>query len=105
MLDSKIVKMTEPTLRVITQLLNANGEISGSDILNMGGIFSGTLYPILRRLEGAGWIEGRWENIDPTKERRPRRRFYRLTALGQSSGESALVKRQTMSWNNGLVPA
>jgi DNA-binding PadR family transcriptional regulator len=44
---------------------------------------SGTIYPILARLERAGWIRGEWEDISPSEERRPRRRFYTLTGLGE----------------------
>ena len=42
----------------------------------------GTLYPILLRLESAGWFVSRWEAIDPVSAGRPRRRLYRLTPSG-----------------------
>ena len=45
----------------------------------------GTLYKALDRLERAGYLESRWE--DPqlaADEHRPRRRFYRITAVGES---------------------
>ena len=45
----------------------------------------GTLYKALDRMERAGYLESEWE--DPSAaaaERRPRRRFYRVTAAGQS---------------------
>jgi PadR family transcriptional regulator PadR len=38
-----------------------------------------SLYPLLYRLEGRGWIKGRW--VEKTGERR--RRFYRITAEGR----------------------
>jgi len=41
------------------------------------GIASGTLYPILMRLEKLGWLETRWEQ--PGKAGRPPRHLYRLT--------------------------
>jgi DNA-binding PadR family transcriptional regulator len=43
----------------------------------------GTLYKALERLEKRGALESDWE--DPSvaeRERRPRRRLYRVTALG-----------------------
>jgi PadR family transcriptional regulator PadR len=43
-----------------------------------------SLYPLLYRLEERGWIAGRW--VEKAGERR--RRFYRLTAAGQSALES-----------------
>ena len=46
-------------------------------------IASGTVYPMLARLENAGWLESRWEELRPENEGRPRRRLYRLTGLGE----------------------
>jgi len=40
-----------------------------------------SLYPLLYRLEERGWIAGRW--VEKAGERR--RRFYRLTAAGQTA--------------------
>ena len=34
------------------------------------------------RLEHEGWVASRWEDIDPQAEKRPARRYYRLTAGG-----------------------
>ena len=39
---------------------------------------TGTVYPALRRLEDAGWIEGRWSTVAGRK-----RRTYSLTPGGQ----------------------
>lgn len=38
----------------------------------------GTLYPVLYRLENAGWIEARWETL----ERGVPRKYYQLTPTG-----------------------
>ena len=54
------------------------------------GLASGTIHPILARLEGAGWVESEWEEIDPSRAGRPRRRFYRLTAAGLEQASAAL---------------
>jgi PadR family transcriptional regulator PadR len=46
-----------------------------------GDVFSlkeGTLYPVLYRLEDAGWIEARWETL----ERGVPRKYYQLTRPG-----------------------
>lgn len=45
------------------------------------GLASGTLYPILMRLEKSGWLETRWEEA-PTPGRPPRH-FYRLGGNGR----------------------
>jgi PadR family transcriptional regulator PadR len=63
-------------------LENPSEELSGADVLQRCQLASGTLYPILFRLESAGWFVSRWESIDPASAGRPRRRFYRLTPTG-----------------------
>lgn len=46
----------------------------------------GNLYRILERMERAGLLESRWEDpLAAADARRPRRRLYRLTALGQAA--------------------
>ena len=40
-----------------------------------------SLYPLLYRLEGRGWIEGRW--VEKASQRR--RRYYRLTSEGRKA--------------------
>jgi len=45
------------------------------------GLASGTLYPILIRLEKLGWLETRWEQETPAG--RPPRHLYRLTGNGR----------------------
>jgi PadR family transcriptional regulator PadR len=51
----------------------------------------GTLYKALDRLERAGYLESRWEAPDYAAEAaRPRRRFYRITGMG----ERALAEAQ-----------
>ena len=60
----------------------------GLDIIRETGLASGSVYPILHRLETEGWLASRWENIDPTVEARPARRFYSLTAIGATGAEA-----------------
>ena len=55
------------------------------------GLPSGTVHPILARLEGVRWLQSRWEDIDPRVEGRPARRYYRLTADGVESARAALA--------------
>jgi DNA-binding PadR family transcriptional regulator len=45
----------------------------------------GTVYKVLRRLEERGFLIGAWEEAGlAERERRPRRRYYRLTRDGES---------------------
>lgn len=64
-------------------------ELSGADIARATKLQSGTLYPILLRLEQAKWLESHWETSDPHDLGRPRRRYYRLTGLGARSARAA----------------
>jgi DNA-binding PadR family transcriptional regulator len=66
--------------------------LAGSDIWKETGVFTGTLYPILLRLERAGWLESKWEQLDPSKAGRPRKRLYQLTGLGYNKARSALAE-------------
>ncbi len=75
--------MSLQALRVLEAFLeNPTEELAGSDVQKRGKLASGTLYPILLRLESAGWFVSRWEAVDPTHIGRPRRRLYRLTSSG-----------------------
>ena len=77
------VRMSLQTLRTLESFLeNPTDELSGADVQKRCGLASGTLYPILLRLESAGWFVSRWEAVDPASVGRPRRRLYRLTPAG-----------------------
>jgi DNA-binding PadR family transcriptional regulator len=83
--------MTTQTLAVIATLLGApDSELYGLDLAKRSGLRPGTIYPILDRLLKAGWLERRWEEIDPVAAGRPRRRLYRLTAEGAPIAREAL---------------
>ncbi len=49
---------------------------------------------MLIRMESAGWLRSEWEEIDPREIGRPRRRFYKLTAVGQNQANRALADLQ-----------
>jgi len=77
------IRISLQTLRVLEVLLeNPAQQLSGAEVHKQCGIASGTLYPILLRLESAGWFTSQWESIDPSSAGRPRRRLYRLTQTG-----------------------
>lgn len=52
----------------------------GYDIVRFSGIKSGTLYPLLKRLEAKGLLEAQWQ--PPQTPGRPPRHAYRLTKAG-----------------------
>lgn len=86
-------QLTTQTLKVLGTFLNPpNVELSGADIARDTKIFSGTLYPILMRLEDAKWLESRWEASDAREGGGPRRRLYRMTALGAKRTKIAFLE-------------
>jgi DNA-binding PadR family transcriptional regulator len=88
--------MTLPTQMVLRALLEEpTQEKYGLQICGASGLSSGTIHPILARLEGLGWLESRWEEVDPHQQGRPRRRYYRLTDEGAESARIALAQAST----------
>jgi PadR family transcriptional regulator, regulatory protein PadR len=81
--------MAEPRMTIqVSQVLRTIEEHDGRDlygleIIQKTGITSGVLYPILKRLEQAGWVTVREERCNPREEGRPIRKFYRLTQTGR----------------------
>jgi DNA-binding PadR family transcriptional regulator len=85
--------MTLSTRMVLQALLDKpSQEMYGLQISRAANLPSGTIHPILARLERLGWLESSWEDIDPAKEGRPRRRYYRLSARGAASARAALAR-------------
>ena len=72
-------------------LEDAEADRYGLDLMRDTGLPSGTLYPILTRLQRAGWVDAAWEDIDPEQEGRPARRYYRLTPDGAATARAELA--------------
>ena len=66
----------------------------GADVMNSRRVLSGSLYPLLDRLVNAGWVDVRWEDIDPVTEGRPRKRLYTFTNLGRQQARRRLSEVQ-----------
>jgi PadR family transcriptional regulator, regulatory protein PadR len=97
------VRVSRPMLKVFKMMIEKpQTPYSGADIARQVGLGSGTLYPLLQRLENAGWMRSDWEQVDPAQAGRPRRRLYRLTGHGQTLAAKALAEVQTtagvVSW-------
>ncbi|MFD0686024.1 PadR family transcriptional regulator [Actinomadura fibrosa] len=89
-------RMTLPTQLVLRALLaEPTHEFYGLQIGQQAGLPSGTVHPILARLEGLGWLESRWEEVDPAQQGRPRRRYYHLTNDGAERARIALAQART----------
>lgn len=84
-------QLTSQTLKVLGALLNTSAEaLSGAEIGRVTKLASGTLYPILVRLENARWVKSQWEDGDPHQVGRPRRRLYEITGLGARKARVAI---------------
>src|SRR3954454_15810459 len=71
------LRMTVGVLAVLGALLErVDTELYGLEIVRASGLEPGTIYPILQRLRGAGWVSDRWEDPEPARaEGRPPRRY------------------------------
>lgn len=99
-------RMTIPTQLVLEILLeDPTRELYGLEIGQTAGLPSGTVHPILARLEAVGWLESRWEQVDPRAEGRPARRYYRLTANGVVAAAAALSRAHRPARLPGSSPA
>jgi PadR family transcriptional regulator, regulatory protein PadR len=85
------MNLTYPTTVVLHAL--ASGIRHGFDILDATGLPSGTVYPILRRLEREALVSAAWEDAAIAHgEQRPPRRYYELTAAGRAVLETARAR-------------
>ena len=84
------------TRQILQALIDApNEETYGFELVKVTGLPSGSVYPILRRLEDEKIITAREEAIDPTA-RRPRYRiYYRLTSDGRRAAREATREKAT----------
>ena len=83
-----IQRVTPQTLKVLSSLIGATDPIWGLELVRRTGLMTGTVYPILDRLEELGWVRSYWE--EPNDRPGPRRRFYVLTETGMNDGQELL---------------
>src|SRR4051812_6182896 len=57
----------------------------GYELTKRAGVRSGVLYPILTRMLDYGWLEDGWETREEIRDKRPPRRYYRLTGAGETA--------------------
>ena len=85
------MNFTYPTTLVLHAL--ATGVRHGFDVIDATGLASGTVYPILRRLERETLVSASWEDAAIAHaEQRPPRRYYELTAAGKAVLATAVVR-------------
>lgn len=99
-----VARLTIPTRLVLGVLLtDPEVERYGLEIAESAGLPTGTLHPILARLEGLGWATSRWEDVDASAVGRPRRRYYRLTGTGRLEATQRLAAARPLPRLVGVV--
>ena len=92
------MQLTDQARRVLEAFLaDADAPRYGYDLMRATRLKSGTLYPLLTRLETQGLVHARWE--DQPQPGRPPRRYYQLT------GEGVRVARQARAEASFAGPA
>ena len=87
----RLFSLTYPTATVLLAI--RYGHRYGFDVMDATGLPDGTVYPILRRLERRGVLEGAWEDeAKAHAEQRPARKYYRLTRVGEGAMEEVLER-------------
>lgn len=87
-------RLTHATSLVLRAI--ATNHVHGFQIMEVTGLPSGTVYPVLRRLELQGYLASTWEAEDEAHDAgRPRRRLYRLTRLGVELAAEAATRLGT----------
>lgn len=84
------LRMTDALHKALGALADAPGELSGYAIRQRTGLASGTLHPLLARLEAAELVTARWETEQEWNDDgrgRPRRKYYTITPAGRDLAE------------------
>ncbi|HKO14833.1 MAG TPA: PadR family transcriptional regulator [Gemmatimonadaceae bacterium] len=76
----------------------AGGTRHGFDIMEATGLPSGTVYPVLGRLERGALVRSRWEAPGTAqREKRPPRRYYEISAAGERALAEAVEYYRTLA--------
>jgi PadR family transcriptional regulator, regulatory protein PadR len=77
------VKLTGPLERVLTAFLaDPSAPHYGYDLMKAANLPSGTLYPMLARLQQQGLVTSEWQMQAGDAGGRPPRKYYKLTGDG-----------------------
>ena len=86
-------RLTAATVAVLRALLHQpSREMYGLQVCAEAGLPTGTVHPILARLEKMEWLTSEWEQADTRTEGRPRRRYYRLSERGAMRAQAAVAR-------------
>ena len=99
------MRATYPTALVLQALLD--GHHHGFDIMAATGLASGTVYPILRRLDAEALVRSRWERETVAhREQRPPRRVTPALGPGRAFADAAIARHAALSTRrlDGFTP-
>jgi len=98
------IRMTQSTALVLQAL--SSGHAYGFEIMDATGLPGGTIYPALRRLEGAALVESEWEEgAVAQRQGRPARKYYRLTDAGRDALREAATRFRVLGLFQAHAPA
>lgn len=98
------MRRSPQTYRLLLEMLKRpQAEHFGLDLARSTGLASGTLYPILMRLEKMNWLTSDWEDIDPKVEGRPPRRYYKFDGNGVRNAEAYVRDMQPQTAPSGAL--
>lgn len=100
-------QLLKGTTQLLVLAVLKDGELYGYEIAQQlkartGGVFAlneGALYPALHALESAGALEATWRDSD----KGPKRRYYRITPVGQ--GLLATQQQEWVTFNTAMAKA
>lgn len=102
---SQQIRMTTPVRLVLGALAHADPDdpLWGYKLTELTGLGSGTIYPIMERLERRGYVSAKVETPPPAG--RPPRRFYELTGTGRELAASAWKPRAraAATWSSRIA--
>ncbi|MFF5082538.1 PadR family transcriptional regulator [Actinoplanes sp. NPDC000266] len=99
------VRITAPFLDVLEVFIAAGGaELHGWAIIKASHRGGPTVYKILERLDGMGWVSARWDD-EPADPNKPRRRYYKLTGEGVTQAQLLLARHRPQRVPGSLRPA
>ena len=87
------MKLTKPLERVLRVFLaDTSARRYGYDLMKAARLPSGTLYPMLARLQDQGLVTSEWEPPPADAGGRPPRKYYQLTGEGVRAARLELAQ-------------
>lgn len=86
-------RMSLSTIKILLVMLkDPESTFYGLELSKQSGVSIGSMYPILVRLEKAGWLSSKDEEPEEFNEGRPPRRYYQLTPDGTVEARSEIQR-------------